>query len=159
MSQITIDLNDDVKVIRMFIGMLQEFVGDVTGMPVVNTVAADQENLGNVASIGAQVDSNAGASEDDDDLVEAQAKFGGGQQVASEQPTAEVDSAGNPWDARIHATTKTKKADGTWKAARKKKVVEQVHSPEPSGVQSESQSEATPPAGAAQGLDGILSDW
>ena len=30
----------------------------------------------------------------------------------------ELDSAGFPWDARIHAQNKAKKADGTWKAAR-----------------------------------------
>jgi len=28
----------------------------------------------------------------------------------------EVDSAGLPWDSRINASTKTMKADGTWKA-------------------------------------------
>ena len=33
-------------------------------------------------------------------------------------PAAEVDSSGLPWDKRIHATTKTKKVDGTWKALR-----------------------------------------
>lgn len=30
----------------------------------------------------------------------------------------EVDSAGMPWDARIHAQNKAKKADGTWKSGR-----------------------------------------
>ena len=31
-------------------------------------------------------------------------------------PVAETDVSGMPWDARIHAGTKTKKKDGTWKA-------------------------------------------
>ena len=31
--------------------------------------------------------------------------------------SAEVDINGVPWDARYHAKTKTKKKDGTWKAA------------------------------------------
>lgn len=31
---------------------------------------------------------------------------------------AELDAGGLPWDARIHAGTKTKKADGTWTAKR-----------------------------------------
>lgn len=41
---------------------------------------------------------------------------------------AELDSAGLPWDSRIHASTRTKIADGTWKLARglDKAVVAQV---------------------------------
>ncbi len=31
----------------------------------------------------------------------------------------ELDKSGLPWDARIHATTKTKLSDGTWKLKRK----------------------------------------
>jgi len=67
---------------------------------------------------------------------------------------AEVDSAGVVWDPELHAANKSKKADGTWKAARGKKPVEQVP-----GVQPESQAEAKPPAGAQKDLDDILSDW
>lgn len=32
--------------------------------------------------------------------------------------SGELDSSGMPWDARIHAQNKAKKADGTWKAGR-----------------------------------------
>ena len=32
--------------------------------------------------------------------------------------TVELDKSGLPWDVRIHASTKTKKADGTWKMRR-----------------------------------------
>lgn len=32
--------------------------------------------------------------------------------------TIELDASGLPWDERIHASTKTKKADGTWTARR-----------------------------------------
>lgn len=34
---------------------------------------------------------------------------------ASPAPTPEYDSAGVPWDARIHQSGKSKKTDGTWK--------------------------------------------
>lgn len=34
------------------------------------------------------------------------------------ETTGELDSAGVPWDERIHARTKTKIADGTWKKKR-----------------------------------------
>lgn len=37
-----------------------------------------------------------------------------GQQV----PAVELDSKGLPWDARIHASTKSKKKDGSWTALR-----------------------------------------
>ncbi len=38
--------------------------------------------------------------------------------LAATGTAVEVDSAGMPWDERIHAKSKTKKADGTWKAGR-----------------------------------------
>lgn len=42
------------------------------------------------------------------------------EQVADASPTAQpgadVDSDGMPWDEKIHASTKTTNADGTWKA-------------------------------------------
>lgn len=34
------------------------------------------------------------------------------------KPSVELDAAGMPWDKRIHARTKTKMKDGTWKKAR-----------------------------------------
>lgn len=37
-----------------------------------------------------------------------------GVETAPNTAGVELDSAGLPWDARIHASTKTKKADGTW---------------------------------------------
>jgi len=48
------------------------------------------------------------------------------QPPVTEEPAAEptgtngveLDAEGLPWDARIHASTKTKKADGCWKAKR-----------------------------------------
>lgn len=33
-------------------------------------------------------------------------------------PTSDLDKAGLPWDPRIHASTKTKKQDGTWTSKR-----------------------------------------
>lgn len=33
-------------------------------------------------------------------------------------PAIELDSAGQPWNAELHASTKTKNADGTWKKRR-----------------------------------------
>lgn len=38
--------------------------------------------------------------------------------AAPPNPTNALDSAGMPWDHRIHATTKTKNADGTWRQKR-----------------------------------------
>ena len=38
---------------------------------------------------------------------------------ASENDGSELDSAGMTWDKRIHARTKTKNADGTWKILRR----------------------------------------
>lgn len=43
--------------------------------------------------------------------------------VPSPEPVSDVDARGMPWDARIHASTKTQKKDGTWKA---KKGVDQA---------------------------------
>lgn len=47
---------------------------------------------------------------------------------AHSAPTADLDSAGLPWDERIHAGTKTTNKDGTWKTRRgvDKALVEQV---------------------------------
>ncbi|MEG1038911.1 MAG: hypothetical protein RSE32_14525 [Comamonas sp.] len=39
-------------------------------------------------------------------------------QIAQPQPFEEVDSAGQPWNAELHASTKSKNADGTWKKRR-----------------------------------------
>lgn len=36
----------------------------------------------------------------------------------AQAPAVELDSKGLPWDARIHASTKSKKKDGTWTALR-----------------------------------------
>ena len=36
----------------------------------------------------------------------------------AKQPSIEVDSNGLPWDSRIHARTKTKNKDGSWKGLR-----------------------------------------
>ena len=38
--------------------------------------------------------------------------------AAPPNPTNALDGAGMPWDHRIHATTKTKNADGTWRQKR-----------------------------------------
>jgi len=38
--------------------------------------------------------------------------------AAPPNPSNALDSAGMPWDHRIHATTKTKNGDGTWRAKR-----------------------------------------
>jgi hypothetical protein len=38
--------------------------------------------------------------------------------VSSAPVTGDVDAEGIPWDKRIHASSKTKKADGTWKLRR-----------------------------------------
>lgn len=45
-----------------------------------------------------------------------------------EIPTAELDSAGRPWDARIHTKVKTKTVNGQWKLLRgvKPALVKQV---------------------------------
>jgi len=47
---------------------------------------------------------------------------------AAPPPGVEVDTTGIPWDARIHAGTKTKKTDGTWTSKRgaEKALVDQV---------------------------------
>ena len=39
--------------------------------------------------------------------------------TAATVPTVALDANGLPWDARLHAGTKTKNADGTWRALRK----------------------------------------
>lgn len=35
-----------------------------------------------------------------------------------DEPAEETDSAGHPWNAELHASTKSKNADGTWKKRR-----------------------------------------
>ena len=44
------------------------------------------------------------------------------EEIAAEapepQPAEELDSAGQPWNAELHASTKSKNADGTWKKRR-----------------------------------------
>lgn len=45
-------------------------------------------------------------------LEEAAAEF------RAEQAAIELDSAGHPWNAELHASTKSKNADGTWKKRR-----------------------------------------
>lgn len=67
-----------------------------------------------------------GASADTSQSQDAAAIFAaqaaqGAQTVAGQTPGAShaqivTDSSGLPWDARIHAGTKTKKEDGTWKS-------------------------------------------
>lgn len=37
---------------------------------------------------------------------------------AHPQPAEELDSAGQPWNAELHASTKSKNGDGTWKKRR-----------------------------------------
>ena len=57
----------------------------------------------------------------------------------------ELDTAGLPWDVRIHASTKTKVKDGTWKSKRgldettKQSVIAElrVNYPEPTGPQTD----------------------
>ena len=36
-----------------------------------------------------------------------------------DEPEAELDSNGDPWDPKLHASTRTKNADGTWKKRKK----------------------------------------
>lgn len=38
--------------------------------------------------------------------------------VHTDEPAEETDSAGQPWSAELHASTKSKNADGTWKKRR-----------------------------------------
>lgn len=49
------------------------------------------------------------------------------------QPTEETDSAGQPWSAELHASTKSKNADGTWKKRRSARDPRDVAS-DPEGV-------------------------
>lgn len=58
-------------------------------------------------------------TDDQQPVTETAAELAAKQAAAHTQQTAvvtvEVDGAGTPWDGRIHAGTKTKKVDGTWK--------------------------------------------
>lgn len=45
--------------------------------------------------------------------------------IPQNQVATEVDAAGTPWDERIHASTKTTVADGTWK--KKRGVADEVY--------------------------------
>lgn len=38
--------------------------------------------------------------------------------VHTDEPAEDLDSAGQPWNAELHASTKSKNADGTWKKRR-----------------------------------------
>jgi len=108
MSEITINLNDDPKVIRMFISMLQEFVGE----------------LPDSYELPAPVSGVSGGTPvlEDEELTVAQEVFGA--PAVTEEPEVptvletELDSAGNPWDSRIHTVKRTKNQNGTWKLRR-----------------------------------------
>lgn len=52
------------------------------------------------------------------DDVPAVNVFGGEQPAVPQAPGIEVDSAGMPWDHRIHASSRAKVADGTWRQRR-----------------------------------------
>ena len=49
-------------------------------------------------------------------------------QPATPAPSADIDVNGLPWDGRIHASTRTKIADGSWK--KRKRPAEQYSEPE-----------------------------
>ena len=69
--------------------------------------------------------------------------------AAPQGSAAETDASGMPWDARIHAGTKTKKQDGNWKARKgveKKYFASVVAEIRPAVA-------ATPPSGGASQAD------
>lgn len=54
-------------------------------------------------------------------------------QIAQPQPFEETDSAGHAWSAELHASTKSKNADGTWKKRRGARDPRDVAS-DPAGI-------------------------
>ena len=85
-----------------------------TQAPALSTVGAGQSSTAQGA--------NADTSQKMDAAQTFAAQTGSqGATAAAPAPTGlpvqiETDSSGLPWDGRIHAATKTKKVDGTWKA-------------------------------------------
>ena len=133
MSQIIVDLDDDPQVISEVITFLQSFTREVipaSEHPEITTPLVDGDSGVSAPAAG----------EPDPKVI-----FGAGKAVNPHvtpspddvvtpipttpvTPAAELDSAGYPWDKRIHAGTKTKKNDGTWKLRKgvDKELVTQV---------------------------------
>ena len=70
-----------------------------------------------------------------------------------QEPGPDLDSAGQPWDPELHASTKTMNQDGTWK---KKRGAKQA-APEPTQEEAPPPPASTAPSGSA--LDDILDGW
>lgn len=64
-------------------------------------------------------------------VPDAAGVFGASPQPATPAPSADIDANGLPWDGRIHASTRTKIADGSWK--KRKRPAEQYSEPEWAG--------------------------
>lgn len=88
-------------------------------------VAAALAKADGIAStISAMVDdmtakANAKATADHEAFLARQAAADNGYTPVTPPPGVEVDKDGLPWDARIHAESKAKNADGSWRAKRK----------------------------------------
>lgn len=77
--------------------------------------------------------------------------------VSPPAPTGALDAQGLPWDQRIHASTKAKNADGTWRQKRgvDAALVEQVTASLRSLVAIPAVPAPVPPAGARVAVPGI----
>jgi hypothetical protein len=62
---------------------------------------------------------NAKAAADHEAFLARQAAADNGYAPVTPPPGVDVDKDGLPWDARIHAESKAKNADGSWRAKRK----------------------------------------
>lgn len=82
----------------------------------LNCLAADRE--GNVRTLEVATPGAPSASDDTPPPVPADADAGSEPNTSD---ASELDSAGHPWDERIHSAGRTRTADGTW---RKKKGVD-----------------------------------
>ena len=64
-------------------------------------------------------------------VPDAASVFGASLPSAILAPSADIDANGLPWDGRIHASTRTKIADGSWK--KRKRPADQYSEPEWTG--------------------------
>jgi len=119
MATLTIDSNEDPKILRAacrFLddcAMLSENVptgATVDDTPTPSPNAAVNLNAFEAAIVKAEDDAAVVSTQEAHDAADAAAA-----QVAATLGPA-VDSAGLPWDARIHSSSKALNKNGTWKA-------------------------------------------
>lgn len=120
--QVTIDLSQSPKA-------LEDELTRVIRLALGNTYYIESDDSPQLpANAGAEVQPNFSPNEIANPLVNLPGGAMPGANVGSTPAGAELDSAGNPWDARIHSGGKSTLQDGTWKLKKgvDKALVDQI---------------------------------